>query len=413
MEKVKKKNKIFFILLFIIGLSIMAYPLVSEYIKNKNQTDIISQYEENVNSLSDDEIENLKKEAEAYNNRLSGNAEKTDASIESKSYVDLLNVGDVIGYIEIPKINVNLPIYHGTEETVLQKGVGHLETSSLPVGGESTHAVLTGHRGLPTSTLFTDLDKLEEGDIFYINVLNETLTYKVNQIKVVLPDETSDLQIVQGKDYVTLVTCTPYMINSHRLLVRGERTDAEYSKSNNTEKIKNETLSIRENTNQYIIIYFSAAGILMSTVYIIYYLMNIKPRKNEKEEKYMINIEKVIVDEKNGTEEIFDEDISTENRIKELTLPPMPNLPNNHDILQIGEENVHDIKMDESIDSQVSPAKNNKIKIEVFSRQDTIPNKTKKPAPKKDNRDIIVKTAVITSIVIGVGLIIKHVKKKH
>ena len=139
------------------------------------------------------------------------------------SYLDLVDVGESIGFIEIPKIDVYLPIYSGTNEDVLQKGVGHLAESSYPIGGTSTHSVLTGHRGLPSAVLFTDLDKLEEGDVFYLHVLDEVLAYKVDQIKVVLPEETQDIGIVEGKDYCTLVTCTPYAINTHRLLVRGER----------------------------------------------------------------------------------------------------------------------------------------------------------------------------------------------
>ena len=139
--------------------------------------------------------------------------------------LDLVDVGESIGFIEIPKIDVYLPIYSGTGEDVLQKGVGHLAESSYPIGGTSTHSVLTGHRGLPSAVLFTDLDKLEEGDVFYLHVLDEVLAYKVDQIKVVLPEETQDIGIVEGKDYCTLVTCTPYAINTHRLLVRGERTE--------------------------------------------------------------------------------------------------------------------------------------------------------------------------------------------
>ena len=316
--KKNTKNKIFFILLFLIGLSIMAYPFLSEYIKNKNQTDIISQYEENVENLSETDISTLKEEAKAYNNRLSGDTDDSDISIENKSYVDFLNVGDVIRYIEIPKIDVNLPIYHGTDDAVLQKGVGHLETSSLPVGGKSTHAVLTGHRGLPTSTLFTHLDEVEEGDIFYIKVLDETLAYKVNQIKVVLPEETNDLQIVKDKDYVTLVTCTPYMINSHRLLVRGERIDVDNSTDETTssKEITNNSISIRENTNQYIIIYVCAFCIFVTTIYILWYILNISNRKNKKDKcnkhkktnrtkpKPQKNV-KISIDENNSIEEII------------------------------------------------------------------------------------------------------------
>ena len=135
----------------------------------------------------------------------------------------MLNIGDVMGYVEIPKINVNLPIYQGTTEEVLSRGVGQLNESSLPVGGENTHTVLTGHRGLPSALMFTHLDKVEQNDIFYIHSLDKILAYKVDQIKVVLPNETEDLLVVQGQDYATLITCTPYGVNTHRLLVRGHR----------------------------------------------------------------------------------------------------------------------------------------------------------------------------------------------
>lgn len=142
-----------------------------------------------------------------------------------QAYADALNLGDVMGYIEISKINIKLPIYQGTSEEVLSRGIGHLDFSSLPIGGENTHTILTGHRGLPSAKLFTDLDKLSKGDLFYIHSLDKVLAYKVDQIKVVLPHETDDLQIVENKDYTTLITCTPYGVNTNRLLVRGERVE--------------------------------------------------------------------------------------------------------------------------------------------------------------------------------------------
>lgn len=169
-------------------------------------------------------------EARAYNREMLGNIDLIDPFSQEDTKLDaryesLLNVdgSGMMGYIRIPKIHIELPIYHGTSETVLQAGVGHFWGTSLPVGGESTHTVLTGHRGLPTKTLFTNMDKLKEGDIFYIKVLDETLAYEIDQIKTVLPEETKGLSIEPGKDYATLVTCTPYAINTHRLLVRGHR----------------------------------------------------------------------------------------------------------------------------------------------------------------------------------------------
>lgn len=170
----------------------------------------------------------MKEAAKKYNEQLSNVVsvdDENENNEQGESYADLLNIGESLGYITIPKIDVNLPIYNGTSQDVLSKGVGHMEQSSYPLGGESTHCVLTGHRGLPSAVLFTDLDKLEIGDEFYLHVLDEILAYKVDQIKVVEPNEFGDLEIIDGKDYCTLVTCTPYAINSHRLLVRGERTE--------------------------------------------------------------------------------------------------------------------------------------------------------------------------------------------
>ena len=178
-----------------------------------------------------------KEAARRYNQQLDSAVER-DAAGEAEdtgtSYVDLVDVGESLGYITIPKIDVNLPIYEGTSDDVLQRGVGHLEGSSYPLGGESTHSVLTGHRGLPEAVLFTDLDKLEEGDCFYLHILDETLAYQVDQIKVVEPEHTEDLEITAGQDYCTLVTCTPYAINTHRMLVRGTRIPYNGEEETNT-----------------------------------------------------------------------------------------------------------------------------------------------------------------------------------
>lgn len=310
-----KKKKIIFLIVFIIGITVMSYPFISNYIKQKNQTDIISQYEENINNLSNEDIEKLKQEAQDYNDRLAGNTTNVSSN---KSYVDLLNIGDIIGYVIIPKIDVKLPIYHGTSEEVLQKGVGHLETSSLPIGGNSTHSVLTGHRGLPSSKLFTDLDKIEIGDVFFINILGEYISYRVDEINVVLPTDTSLLAIEKDKDLCTLITCTPYMINSHRLLVRGTRSNDIYTEEETYEKqntVINENINIAEttgypiieNTNQYIIIYFAAFCVFISVIYLIYYTFNvINLIKNSKENEEMLtdNNTPIIVDEENGIEEI-------------------------------------------------------------------------------------------------------------
>lgn len=216
------KRKLPIFLIFFIGIGILLYPVVSNVLAHFTQTRVISTYEEAVSQLSTEEKTEEIKKANEYNSNLV--TQETEV-IEGVSYVDLLNVGEIMAYLKIPKISVNLPIYHGTSDAVLQRGIGHMEKSSLPVGGDSTHSVLTGHTGLPQASLLTDLTKVEIGDEFYIHLFDEVLAYQVDQIKVVLPEETSDLQIIEGEDYVTLITCTPYGVNSHRLLVRGTRID--------------------------------------------------------------------------------------------------------------------------------------------------------------------------------------------
>lgn len=229
----KKLPKIFIGLIFIIGLGIMLYPIISNLYIEHHQGNIINEYNKTVESMPDNTLEKEREKAEGYNKMLTGNMIITDPFDpeaqkkleENSDYYNILNIGNdnIIGYIKIPKINVSLPIYHGTSEEVLKRGVGHLQNTSFPISGESTHAVLSGHTGLSSAKLFTDLDKLEEGELFFIEVLGEKLAYKIDQIKIVEPRETSDLVIKSGEDYVTLVTCTPYGINSHRLLVRGTR----------------------------------------------------------------------------------------------------------------------------------------------------------------------------------------------
>ena len=204
----------------------MLYPTVSDYLNTKHQSYVIARYDETMNSMSQEDYSAMFQAAEDYNQRLKATGAPLNSYQDVPGYADALNIAGsgIMGYITIPQIQVQLPIYHGTSEAVLQVGVGHLQNTSLPVGGESTHAALSGHRGLPTRSLFTDLDQMEVGDRFYIKVLNETLCYTVDQILTVLPHEMDALAIEEGKDYVTLITCTPYGINSHRLLVRGVRT---------------------------------------------------------------------------------------------------------------------------------------------------------------------------------------------
>ena len=228
MKKKSNFTTVILILVMIAGLSLLLYPSVSDYWNSFHQTQAIASYAEEVSGLNEVEYNKLWAEAQAYNEKLA----KQDSifllpEAQKKEYTKLLDISGtgIMGYIEIPSIRCSLPIYHGTEESALQIAVGHLEWSSLPVGGESTHCVLSGHRGLPSAKLFTNLDQLKEGDVFMLRVLDEVLTYEVDQILIVEPQETGALTIEAGKDLCTLVTCTPYGINTHRLLVRGHRIE--------------------------------------------------------------------------------------------------------------------------------------------------------------------------------------------
>ena len=216
------------------GALLLLYPTVSDYWNSFHQSRAIASYAEQVADLDDNTYDQIWADARAYNETLDNSTSRFVMTEEQKKiYESLLNIAEngVMGYIEIPKIKCNLPIYHGTDEAVLQIAIGHVQGSSLPAGGESTHCVLSGHRGLPSAKLFSDLDQLTEGDVFLLRVLDETLTYEVDQIRTVLPDELDDLAIEEGKEYCTLVTCTPYGINSHRLLVRGHRVENQASAS--------------------------------------------------------------------------------------------------------------------------------------------------------------------------------------
>ncbi len=230
------------IIFIILGVGIFLYPSISNYLAEKNHIDIIRNYDDLIVKIDEEKINEEKEKAKIYNENLSGDPVHDPFVIGSgyalpENYKEVLNVGDdgVMGYVEIPKISVYLPIYHGTSDEVLEKGVGHIQNTSVPIGGKSTHSVLTGHTGLPNAELFTRLDELGIGDIFYIHVLDDVLTYKVFETKVILPDKIDELQILNGKDYITLVTCTPYGVNSHRLLVKAERVEyEEYSVTKST-----------------------------------------------------------------------------------------------------------------------------------------------------------------------------------
>lgn len=266
------KNKIKIIvcvLIFAVGLSVMLYPAVSNYFHQKNQLGVIDDYREQVEKMSQEQIDALKSAAREYNEYLAelainGTVSKMSSDLE---YKDLLNISDdVMAYITIPVCDINLPIRHDCGEDVLQKSAGHIPQSSLPIGGENTHAIITAHRGLPSAKLFTNIDSLKEGDLFFIHGLDETLAYKVDQIKVVLPDDISYLQITPGKDYVTLLTCTPYGINTHRLLVRGERT--EYIK----EVEEQQVAEAKKKRNTTLLLYLIAIIATILIIFIVYFI---------------------------------------------------------------------------------------------------------------------------------------------
>ena len=228
--KDKKLPVVLGILAFLLALLITLYPVISNYVNERYASEIHTAYEEIIQQADNSDLLEAKKQAIAYNEAITpgtageaySQAALTDASRDYESQLNIAGDG-TMGYVEIPKISVNLPIYHGTGNDSLERGVGHLLGSSLPVGGESTHAILTGHSGMATQKMFTDLEQLAVGDVFYLHILDETLAYQVDSIKTVLPYDTSLLGITSGRDYCTLVTCTPYGVNTHRLLVRGTR----------------------------------------------------------------------------------------------------------------------------------------------------------------------------------------------
>lgn len=243
------KNEILKKISFLIGLILCLYPLVSGIVQQRAQKDVVATYQQMIENSSSSSIEDTLTKADEYNRALFRsktsvlNSEEINI-LSEENYNQTLNMGNgIMGSIEIPKISVNLPIYHGTSDEVLSAGVGHVNGSSLPIGGSSTKSILTGHRGLPSSKLFTRLDELELNDLFFISVLNETLAYKVVNIQVIEPEDVSSLEIEEGRDLVSLISCTPYGVNTHRLVVTGERTTYEKSVY---EGIKKNSMSMRE-----------------------------------------------------------------------------------------------------------------------------------------------------------------------
>ena len=214
------------VLVFLVGIGLLTYPSIANYWNSFHQTQVIMSYQETVAKMDAKDYKKILDSAKAYNKRLGQTGIQWVLSAEQKAeYNKQLKVdkSGIMGYISIPKIHVKLPIYHGTDEKILQTSIGHLEGTSLPVGGKNSHCIVSGHRGLPSAKLFTDLDRIKEGDTWTMTILNETLTYEADQIRIVEPTDLSNLQIKKGKDYCTLVTCTPYGVNTHRLLVRGHR----------------------------------------------------------------------------------------------------------------------------------------------------------------------------------------------
>lgn len=280
----RNNNNLKIILLFILGLLVLLYPTISNKWNEERNKKLMVTYDESIAQVDTKDIDKALLEASEYNKTLIGTVVPDafayeEANKPNDKYEQLLNLTGS-GYmcsVEIPVIDVKLPVYHYTTEEVLEKGAGHLPGSSLPVGGESTHSVLSAHRGLPSAKLFTDLDRVSEGDVFYIHVLNDTLAYEVGLIKVIEPTDTKDLAIEEGKDYVTLFTCTPYAVNSHRLLVRGHRIPYD-----ETQYIveTNKTASI--NTNMLIMrIVCVVLGIELAFA-IIYISKQIQKKKNKK-----------------------------------------------------------------------------------------------------------------------------------
>ncbi|EOU1503573.1 class C sortase [Clostridium perfringens] len=276
LDFLKRLKRIYFsilILITLIALGFLLYPSFSNYINNKFAVSTISDYTEKINNVKDEEVDYLIKNINKYNYDLfNGTAEN--------QLPDYLNIhqGDVLGYIEIPSINIKLPIYYGTSVDILKKGVGVLEGTSLPVGGENTHSVLSAHTGLANQKLFTDIDKLKDGDVFYLHILKKDLAYKVNQIKVVHPDEIDELKISDEKDYVTLLTCYPYGINTERLLVRGERTDLSPS---NVEQVQKEISTFNHSNENLILIVIILISVLI-IIFLLFLIMKFKGKNKSR-----------------------------------------------------------------------------------------------------------------------------------
>lgn len=266
---------------FIIGMLIFFYPVIGNWLSTKDHYTVITKHNEVLAKMSEEEKIREREKATAYNESLteteipivdpfSEDFKENEATYEG--YYNVLDIGEAMGSIEIPSINVELPIYHGIGEDVLSQGIGHMSNSSFPVGGLGTHTALTGHRGMPSSKLFRDLDKVEVNELFYIHTLDETLAYEIDDIQIVLPSETNWLEMKEDKDYVTLITCEPYMINTHRLLVRGERVPYEPT-------VASDTTSKSKDRAQWIEFVLFIGGIIVITTFIFMYVYRLWKRK--------------------------------------------------------------------------------------------------------------------------------------
>lgn len=284
------------VLLVFVSIALVCYPFISNYLMGLNHQSDIVVYNEEITNTDSEKLEKLYNEAVEYNKSLLGNAIITDpfdpnfAPQKDYEYESLINTnGDgIMATVDIPKINLSLPIYHGTSKEVLESGAGHLQNTSLPIGGESTHSVITGHTGLSSAKLFTDLNLIDENDVFYINVLGKRLAYKVCKVYVVKPDETKTLRVYEGEDFVTLITCTPYGVNSHRLLVRGTRIEEEEAEEllllTETET---ESTWMREYKKALL-----AGGIILVAILVVFVVVRLilrKCKKAKSEDKEIIN----------------------------------------------------------------------------------------------------------------------------
>lgn len=290
----QKLNNVILSIIFLIGLTVMIYPLVSRIYYRVESSQQIATFDDEKKKMNQEEIDKRIQLAQAFNDTLSNVVSGDPWSDEMKKkgraeYARMLEIHEQIGHVEIPTIDVDLPIYAGSSEEVLQQGAGHLEGTSLPIGGNSTHSVITAHTGLPTAKMFTDLKKLKIGDKFYVHNIKETMAYQVDQIKVVEPSNFSDLLIVPGHDYVTLLTCTPYMINTHRLLVRAHRIDY-------VPEVEEEFIASNQTSHLYRYLFYLAVFLIGVLLSIIYRLRK-KKRQSEKILKELIATKEVDVNE--------------------------------------------------------------------------------------------------------------------